>query len=352
MFARKEGLIGGLTTEAAYDKKLKDYSSFAGLNTGDGAFDSTITFKHVANQMSGYALAGEGPTKWAYNDLGINLFWKALHRHVFTTEFNNGSGLAGATDTRLANPLQFQNSGTNTGKLFTSLKKAYGDQKNNTESNDAFCTGTGWQNDGVDDTATADNPNPPACRGLYGFASYEDLARVLYFWLRKGKWKSSQLLPSSYFPTQGGTITGALPASTKGLRTDLCSGVPCDTFDYLNIQSFGTANANIDRCAEFRYFWQYGLLFNKTAKTGSPCQTGQKKYNWPNAAPDAFCANGAGGRNLHCAIPSLGLVFTSTSHPDGNIVDGHIVGSATSNFSKLVEKLTKTVRTSNAGSCF
>jgi hypothetical protein len=201
MFARKEGLIDGLTTEAAYDKKLKDYSSFAGLNTGDGAFDSNITFKHVANQMSGYALAGEGPTKWAYNDLGMNLFWKALHRHVFTTEFNNGTGLAGATDARLANPLQFQNSGTATGKLFTSRKKNYGDQKNNTESDDTFCTGTGWRTDGVDDIATADSPNPPACRGLYGYFSVEDLARVLYFWLRKGKWK---IAPYVLFPDPRG----------------------------------------------------------------------------------------------------------------------------------------------------
>ena len=342
MFARKEGLIDGLTTEAAYDKKLKDYSSFSGLATGDSGNDANMTFKHAGNQASGYAIPGEGPTYWAYNDLGYNLFWKALHGHVFT------EGLAAAADSRLANPLQFQNSGTNEGKLLTSWKKSYGPVSSNGEADNFWCDGTGWQNDNINDSGEFGN-EIPSCNGMYGYASLEDFARVTHFWMRQGKWKNSQLLPTSYFATIGGSFTAELPVSPS-TATGVTAG-DAGNLDYLNTQTFGTPYSHGANADKSRYWYHYGMTFNKTSKAGADACAGQKLYNWPNAKSDAFCSLGGGGRQVFCAIPSYHLVFVSNGSNE-NFSAPHMVGSTTSLYAVFMELLTKTVAASNAGTCY
>jgi hypothetical protein len=273
--------------------------------------------------------------------LGFNLFWKALHGHVFA------EGLAAAADRRLATPLQFQNSGTKEGKLLTSWTKS-GSVAARGEADNFWCDGTNWQTDGINDSGE-DGNDIPSCNGMYGYASLEDFARVTHFWMRHGKWKSSQLLPTSYFATTGGDFTAALPVSPS-METGVTSGDAGD-LDYLNTQTFGTPYSHIVSADDSRYYYHYGLNFNKTGKAGSYECEGKKLYNWPNASSDAFCSPGGGGTTMFCAIPSYDLVFVSRGS-NGNFTDPHRVGSMTSLYSMFMELLTNTVAESHAGTCY
>lgn len=101
--------------------------------------DSTMTFRHLANMVSGYA-RGEAPgAAWSYNDRGIRLLGLSLER-VF------GQPLDAVSRKRLA-ALQFQDGG-----IFGSRSGI-----------------------GVD-------------------ASVRDFARIGWLWLNRGRWKSRNVL--------------------------------------------------------------------------------------------------------------------------------------------------------------
>ena len=105
--------------------------------------DSAMTFRHLANMISGYA-RGEAPgTAWAYNDYAIQLYAKSLER-VFD------GNLDAVIRERLA-PLQFED-----GAIFGSR-----------------------QGGGV-------------------IASPRDFARLGWFWLNQGNWNGNQLFPDDF----------------------------------------------------------------------------------------------------------------------------------------------------------
>jgi len=163
-FAVHEGKIPSV------DERIRNYGW--ALNTKD----QTITLRHLANMVSGYA-RGESPgNAWAYNDYAINLYAKTLFDGVFQTIADNTA----RSPNRLG-VLQFQD-----GTLFSS-------------------------------------------RGGYGVSTTpRDFARIGWFWLNKGNWNGSQVLPKSFFDTyMKSHVAGNIPRSTT------------ETSDYLGVGTLG-----------------------------------------------------------------------------------------------------------------
>ena len=106
--------------------------------------DRGMTFRHLADMVSGYGCAEAPGTHWAYNDTGIALYVNLMVQVLGVTP--NEAVLA-----RLA-PLQFQDG------------EIYGSRHGN----------------GVN-------------------ASPRDFARIGWFWLNKGRWGDIQVLPERYF---------------------------------------------------------------------------------------------------------------------------------------------------------
>jgi hypothetical protein len=64
--------------------------------------DRTMTFRHLADMTSGYAVAENPGQRWAYNDYAIQLYVDTLER-VF-----GSSDLVAPGDARFTDPMQFQ----------------------------------------------------------------------------------------------------------------------------------------------------------------------------------------------------------------------------------------------------
>jgi CubicO group peptidase (beta-lactamase class C family) len=164
-FAVNEGKV------ASVDHLVKDL----GWNLIDK--DKTMTMRHLANMVSGYA-RGEAPgAAWAYNDYGIKLYKLS----VFDKIFNEGSANNAATKPNRLGALQFQD-----GSIFSS-------------------------------------------RGGYGLStSPRDFARIGWFWANRGTWNGNQLIPKQFFDDyMKPGVPGNLPRTAR-------SGS-----DYLNIGTDG-----------------------------------------------------------------------------------------------------------------
>jgi CubicO group peptidase (beta-lactamase class C family) len=139
--------------------------------------DQGLTFRHLANMTSGYALPEAPGTAWGYNDYGTMLYAKTLAERVF----DEGSMNAAALQAQRLGALQFED-----GSLF-SARKGFG----------------------ISTTA-------------------RDFARIGWFWLNKGNWNGEQLLPNSFFDSyMTPDVPIDLPRTAGG------------TNDYLSIGSFG-----------------------------------------------------------------------------------------------------------------
>ena len=82
---------------AEFEPRLKS------LNHGK---DGTMTWRHLASQMSGYGLAEAPGAAYSYNDFALTLYYDQLMQKVFQT---NGTEVL---RTRLAEPLQFEDLAT------------------------------------------------------------------------------------------------------------------------------------------------------------------------------------------------------------------------------------------------
>jgi len=174
LFALKENKISSL------DELTRPYvQTLTGLDYITK--DRSITFRHLINMVSGYALSESPGTHWAYNDYGVNLYSKILFDVIFKQTANI------ATTTRLS-PLQFQD-----GSVYSS-------------------------------------------RSGYGVSTTpRDFARIGLLLLNKYNWKGTQLLPISYFDIHTKILvsnnTPVSPSTTIN--------------DYLSIGSYGgSANQN------------------------------------------------------------------------------------------------------------
>ncbi|MCH7728842.1 MAG: serine hydrolase [Planctomycetes bacterium] len=162
LFAVKEGKLKSV------DARVRPYVQKVFKGKDLIPKDRSMTFRHLANMTSGYALPEEPGAAWGYNDYAINLYSRTLFEGVFEQKPNDA-----ATESTRLGALQFQD-----GSIFGS-------------------------------------------RGGHGLSTTpRDFARIGWFWLNKGTWNGKQLLPRKYFEDfMKPGVPRALP-KTKGGRND------------------------------------------------------------------------------------------------------------------------------------
>jgi CubicO group peptidase (beta-lactamase class C family) len=197
--------------------------------------DRNITFRHLANMTSGYA-RGEPPgAGWAYNDLAISLYGLTLKR-VFNSDLDQ------VALNRLS-ALQFED-----GSVFGS-------------------------------------------RGGIGVdASIRDFARIGWFWLNKGNWNGTQLLPTRLFEDY------VRPQVPSNLLVSMKDGN-----DYLRVGSFGGKS---NQTKHGPGYYGFNWWFNRPHSATGP-------RFWPSAPDDTYQSNGHWGREVLIVIPSLDIVVSA-----------------------------------------
>ena len=188
-----------------------------------------MTWRHLANNTSGYGHLESSGAAWAYNDLAIKLYRSSLdiifdgsvHDHIYS---------------HVVAPLQFE--------------------------------------DPVSPTNSGFAPSP------------RDFARVAWWWLNKGHWNGTQLLPSSYFDKY---VTADVPADLP--RTQTVGS------DYIPL-GWSSTMKGIDRTALGPGIYGFNWWFNTNQQT------------WPDAPADTYQANGNWNKRVVTIIPSLNIVAT------------------------------------------
>jgi hypothetical protein len=197
--------------------------------------DEAITFAQLMNMTSGYAVIDAPGAAWAYNDVASN-FKNRLIGAIL------GEPLDAQLLTRLA-PLQFED-----GSLLTT-------------------------------------------RGGYGISTTtRDFARIGWFWMNRGNWRSEQVLSSTFFDEyMRSQVPGTTPRSAG------------PDADYLNV---GTVGGGTDQSEHGPGLYGAAWWFNDTVGT-----TGLRA--WPDAPLDMFQANGHWDREVIVMVPSLNLLVSA-----------------------------------------
>jgi CubicO group peptidase (beta-lactamase class C family) len=232
------------------------HAYWPGLRPGD----QTMTFRHLADMMSGYACGDvdkDGKplppgSRWAYNDYAIMLYARTLDK-VFGGDGGLPAGaltaLVQAAHERFTTPLQFQDT-----ELF---------EKN---------------------------------RGRV-VASPRDFARLGWLWLNKGNWNGKQLLPRRFFDEYA---KADVPLNTP--KTQARVKPPFD--DYLGVGSYGGGGNQGDGQGIYGFNWWYNRCLPVPPRSAP-------LLAWPSAPPETFMALGRGGKDGMIVLPSLGLVVAA-----------------------------------------
>ena len=222
--------------------------------------DRTMTFRHVADMMSGYACADkdkEGKplppgSRWAYNDYAIMLYARTMDK-VFGGHGGMTSGvltaLVKASHDRFTVPLQFQDT-----ELFEKNKGRV-------------------------------------------VASPRDFARLGWLWLNQGNWNGKQVLPKSLFEKY---VKADVPLNTPKTETTLKP--PFD--DYLGVRSYGGGVDQGDGQGIYGFNWWYNKCL--TVPPRNP-----PLLAWPAAPADVYMALGRAGKDGMVIFPSSGLVVAA-----------------------------------------
>jgi len=238
LFALQEGKI------ASVDEKIGDW----GWDLIPK--DENMTFRHLANMVSGYARPEKPGEAFAYNDVAIQLYYKTLER-VFEQTINE------AAMPRLHSPLQLERE-----KIFNERGRVV--------------------------------------------LTLQDFARICWFWLNKGNWKGSQLLPESYFEEY----------MKPGVPIDL-PYAPYDDFsnDYLQIGTYGDKRTNPSgRLGPGVYGFNW--WFNAP---GRMWDGSYFELRWFDAPEDTIFTSGRSGHNT-IMIPSHNVVMVTS---EGDWSSGH-----------------------------
>ena len=169
------------------------------------AKDVPMTFRHLANGLSGYALPEAPGDAYAYNDYAFKLYKYLVFGQLFGVSPTSESEVAEAiTAPERLGPLQFQD-----GSLIAIIKG-----------------GPRWN------------------------ATLRDTARLGWFWLNKGRWKAQQLLPQALFDTYArAQVPANLPRSTSNTPND-----------YLGLGTDGDTDPNQNRTdPHYGYNWHHNL---------------------------------------------------------------------------------------------
>lgn len=199
--------------------------------------DRGITFRHLGSMSSGYARPEAAGEAWSYNDYAIQLYQKTLFDRVF-----KGDPKLAAEDPKRLGGLGLQD-----GFEFNEKRRLY--------------------------------------------ASVRDFARIAWFWLNKGQWADTQLLPRAYFDAYMKPQTPKdLPQTKTDGRDD----------DYLGIGSYGGTSDHFSDDGPGTYGFNW--WFNDTGRTHP------NVLSWPDAPRDAVMSIGARGNNS-VIVPGLNLVM-------------------------------------------
>lgn len=216
------------------------------INAGLGHKDRAITWRHMANQASGYGVAEPPGTAFDYNDWQIALLWDCLFLKVYGATFET-------VDEAVLRPILTEPLGCEDAPMML----AFGLQ---------------------------DRPGRLAI-------SVRDFARFGLLYLRQGQWRGRQLIWREHARM---AVSNPLPASfprTKAVPAEMIAGqrskgstrVPDDQTDHFGSYSWLWWTNGVDR---------HGVRM------------------WPAMPPDAYCASGHGGKRGLLVIPSLDLVVS------------------------------------------
>ena len=200
-FAINEGLLPGV--DALVNPVAEDLYGVSLLPK-----DQNMSFRHLANMMSAYALPEDPGTHWGYNDYAIQLYAETLFDGVFQQSAN-----AAATAANRLGQLQFED-----GSIFSS-------------------------------------------RGGYGIhTSPRDFARIGWLWLNKGYWNSTQILPQSFFTNYlKPDVPNNAPRTVGGIN------------DYLNIGTYGGgSNQEDDGPGIYGFNWWFNTEVGTTGNITWP----------------------------------------------------------------------------------
>jgi len=168
--------------------------------------DRTMTFRHLADMTSGYAVAEAPGQAWSYNDYAIHLYIDTLDKVL---DPNHSDHLVTAGNARLRDPMQFQD-----GTLFESNKGRVR-------------------------------------------SSARDFARMGWLWMNKGNWNGTQLVPASFFDNyMKADVPANLPQSVTS-NTDT-SG------NYLGLTSYG---GGVNQGSEGPGIYGFNWWFNTNRDT-------------------------------------------------------------------------------------
>jgi CubicO group peptidase (beta-lactamase class C family) len=170
------------------------------------AKDVPITFFHLANYTSGYALPEAPGEAWSHNDYANKLYLFLVYGLLEVDPRNSTQLNAAITTPERMGSLQFQ--------------------------------------DGQIVALRAGTPRLTT--------SIRDTARIAWFWANKGRWGDQQLLPRSFFNTYAKAQSYGIPRSSSH-----------KPHDYLQIGTMGAPDPNsIPVDPSFGFGWKFNLLPN------------------------------------------------------------------------------------------
>jgi CubicO group peptidase (beta-lactamase class C family) len=239
--AVEDGKIASLDEKVVrWEPRLKQ------INEKLGFKDTSITWRHFANQISCYQLVEKPGTAYAYNDWQMALFWDTLFREVYASSPERVDELV--FHPLLSDPLQCQDGPT---------MMAFGAK------------------------------NRPGRVGI----SVRDFARFGLLYLREGNWKGEQLISRAHAKM---AVSSPLPNSIPQAGRQAAEMIP-------NQRSLGSKSSPDNQTDHFgSYSWLWWL--NGIDRDGTRF--------WPDAPHDTYGAFGHGGPRAMWVIPSLDIVVS------------------------------------------
>ncbi len=240
--AVEEGKLASLDTKAVlYEPALTN------INATLGYKDANITFRHFANQISGYGVQESPGSAFDYNDWQMALFWDTLFLKVYSATCANVD--ATVLQPKLTDFLQCQDSPT---------FMAFG---------------------------TGDRPGRLA-------VSPRDFARFGWLYLNRGNWNGTQVLSQAHAMM---AVTNALPLAiprTAGVAAELLPGQRS-----IGSTTIPDNQTDHDGCYSWLW-WVNGIQRNGLRR-------------WPDAPTDVFtCLGHANGQRGIAVMPSQNIVIS------------------------------------------
>jgi len=239
--ALEDGRISSLDERAAkWEPRLNQ------INEELGYKDRNITWRHFANQISCYGLNEAPGTAYAYNDWQMALFWDMLFKKIYGADF-------GTVDADVFGPVL------------------------------------------TDQIQCQDNPtfmafgvkNRPGRLAI----SPRDFARFGLLYLRKGKWKNTQLISREHATM---AVTSPLPNSIPQAGDQAAEMIPQQ-------RSIGSKNIPDNQCdhvGSYSWLWWTNGVSRDDAR------------HWPDVPVDAYGCFGHGGPRAMVVLPSLDLIVS------------------------------------------